>query len=51
MTLLTFFVSLDRNRNYFINDIQFSSGLAELKINENFWPSIKKKNSKKLFYF
>jgi hypothetical protein len=50
MSLLMFFVSLDRNRNYFINEIQFASGLAELKISENFWLPIKKQNPRKLYY-
>lgn len=51
LSLLMFFVSLDRTRNYFINEVQFVSGLSELKVSENFWASIKKKNSKKLFYY
>ena len=50
INLLTFFISLDSNRAFFINEIQFKAGLAELKITYNFWAAIKKKRAKRLYY-
>lgn len=51
LNLLSFFVSLDRNRNYFINEVQFTAGLTELKVHENFWSSINKKDNRRLNYW
>ena len=37
--------------NFYLNEVQFTSGLSELKIYDNFWSSINKKYSKRLYYY
>lgn len=51
MSPFEFFVSMDRNRKYYITQEQLQAGLVELGVTYDLWPDIPKRFSKRLSYY
>jgi hypothetical protein len=50
MTILEFFIGLDRCRKFYVTQEQLQAGMAELNIDYDLWMNISKKYSKRLYY-
>jgi hypothetical protein len=49
--LFHFFVALDIQKKFFLNEVQFQTGLNEIGINHSFFGAIPKKYENRLYYF
>ena len=43
ISMFNFFISLDLQKKFFLNEVQFETGLTEIGISHNFWKAIPKK--------
>ena len=51
ISIFNFFISLDLQKKYYLNEIQLETGLTQSGINYSFWKAITKKYQNKLFYY
>ena len=49
--MFNFFVSLDLQKKFFLNEVQFETGLTEIGISHSFWKAIPKKLENRLYYY